>query len=192
MLRHYNLLDVTKRIYWTLFFRHKKKTRLSNFVLTLSDRPPQQYNMKMLLTSFLFILLAYTTVTKVSCADTISPISSTRTQSTSTDVLKEVNKATFSVEATSLDSVGKSKKGKKGNKGNKVNKSKRGNKGNKGNSPTPAPTPVTTPPPRRVPTPVPTPTFPPCLDNGSFNTALDLWFSDPDSATITYGNIADW
>ena len=31
-----------------------------------------------------------------------------------------------------------------------------------------------------------------CLDNGSFGTALDLWFSDSILATITYGNITDW
>ena len=31
-----------------------------------------------------------------------------------------------------------------------------------------------------------------CLDNGSFRTALDLWFSDPTSATNTYGIIEDW
>ena len=31
-----------------------------------------------------------------------------------------------------------------------------------------------------------------CLDNGSFGTALDLWFSNSTLATITYGNITDW
>ena len=32
----------------------------------------------------------------------------------------------------------------------------------------------------------------PCLDNGSFNTALDLWFSNSTLAASTYGNIEDW
>jgi hypothetical protein len=32
----------------------------------------------------------------------------------------------------------------------------------------------------------------PCLDNGNFNTALGLWFSNPTLAESTYGNITDW
>ena len=63
-------------------------------------------------------------------------------------------------------------------------KSKKGNKGNKGNK-------GTTP----APTPAPTPALlleKPCLDDITFPTALDAWFSDPTSATSTYGNITDW
>ena len=75
----------------------------------------------------------------------------------------------------------KGKKGKKGEKGNKGNKGKKGKKGNKGTTP--------------APTPAPTPALlleKPCLDDITFPTALDAWFSDPTSATSTYGNITDW
>jgi hypothetical protein len=32
----------------------------------------------------------------------------------------------------------------------------------------------------------------PCLDDSTFYPALNLWFSNPASATSTYGNIKDW
>ena len=54
----------------------------TDFKLTLSNRPPQQYNMKILLTFPLFVLLVSTTVAEDSCVDTPDPISSTRTYRT--------------------------------------------------------------------------------------------------------------
>ena len=65
-------------------------------------------------------------------------------------------------------------------------------------SPTASPTPSPTPSPTASPTPSPTasPTATPCLNtplnDSTFRTALALWFSDPSSATNTYGNIEDW
>ena len=32
----------------------------------------------------------------------------------------------------------------------------------------------------------------PCLDDSTFKPTVALWFSDPTSATNTYGNIKDW
>ena len=112
--------------------------------------------------------------------------------STSMDVLKEVNKATTSVEASTpyFASSRKSKKGKKGKKGKKVKKGKKGKKGNKTNRPTLAPT---TPLPTDSPTPAPTPAPTlPCLDDSTFRAALDAWFINPTLAARTYGNITDW
>ena len=108
-------------------------------------------------------------------------------ESTSTDVLKEVNKATTSTLTPYFPS---SRKNKKGNKGKKGKKGKKGNKGNKGNMPTLAPTTLL---PTDNPTPAPTPASTlSCLNDDTFRIALDAWFSDPTSATSTYGNITDW
>ena len=77
----------------------------------------------------------------------------------------------------------KGKTGKKAKKGKKGDKGEKGNKGNKGTTPQPTESPT--------PAPTPAPTLP-CLDDITFPMALDAWFSDPTSATSTYGNITDW
>ena len=54
----------------------------TDFKLTLSNRPPQQYNMIILRSILSFFLLAPASVTEASCVDTPDPISSTRTYRT--------------------------------------------------------------------------------------------------------------
>jgi surface protein len=153
--------------------------------------------MKSLVTLFAALLLVFVLLVITGHGTDKSLRSPSRGLSDSTDVLKEINKATFPVEATTLGSFGKSNKGNKGNKGSKGNKSKKGKKGKKGTtpqpteSPTPTPTPAPTPAPTLAPT-TPQPTATPCLNDVTFRTALTAWFYNSTNATSTYGNITDW